>query len=325
MTPDLSGGIRPPVIRRLDAAALTSLPPFEPLVVAATGVQVPLPPPFARVLPAIGLPDPVPTEQGGRRPPFVTNFVAALDGTVRLSAAVPSSKVVALGSHHDWLLLGLLRTIAPTIVVGALPLRDYSGLQDGPTALRALATEVGALRASLGWGPIHHVVVCGSGVLPVGSPVWGGPATVVTTPAGAERLSLPAHVEVIVDAGDGGDDEHGAQRADGTARVGAASVARVAIERTPLHSPHGAPGFVLAEPGPGLFAELLAAGVIDEAFLTTSPVLAGAAEGHLRLTDGAAYARLDLISLSRVGSHLFGRWRPTAAGSTPAAAGLLDD
>jgi len=225
---------------------------------------------------------------------------------------VPSSKVVALGSHHDWLLLGLLRTIAPTIVVGAQPLRDYSGRQDGPSALRALATETAALRASLGWGPLHHVVVSGSGDLSGDNPVWDGPATVVTTPAGAARLALPAEVEVIVDR-------------SSTGRVDAGLLARVALERTPLRSGTGAPGFVLSEPGPGLFADLVAAGAVDEAFLTTSPVLAGTAEGHLRLTNGTAYATLDLVALARVGSHLFGRWHPVASGPTPASANLLDD
>ena len=70
---------------------------------------------------------------------------------------------------------------------------------------------------------------------------------------------------------------------------------------------------ILCEGGPGLFAELLAARLVDEIFLTLSPRLFGRWAGDARkaLTEGRdlAGARLELVSLRRHQSHLFLRYR----------------
>ena len=70
---------------------------------------------------------------------------------------------------------------------------------------------------------------------------------------------------------------------------------------------------VLCEGGPGLFAELLAARLVDEIFLTLSPRLFGRWAGDARkaLTEARdlAGARLELVSLRRHQSHLFLRYR----------------
>ncbi len=70
---------------------------------------------------------------------------------------------------------------------------------------------------------------------------------------------------------------------------------------------------VLCEGGPGLFAELLAARLIDELFLTLSPRVFGrwAGDGRKSLTDGRdlAGAPLELRSARRNGGHLFLRYR----------------
>ncbi len=69
---------------------------------------------------------------------------------------------------------------------------------------------------------------------------------------------------------------------------------------------------ILCEGGPGLFAELAAAGMIDELFLTLSPRLFGRFPGDRRksLTDARdlAGARLRLLSARRHESHLFLRY-----------------
>jgi riboflavin biosynthesis pyrimidine reductase len=69
---------------------------------------------------------------------------------------------------------------------------------------------------------------------------------------------------------------------------------------------------VVCEGGPGLFAELLAAGLIDELFLTLSPRLFGrwARDGRKALTDARdlAGARLRLLSVRRNDGHLFLRY-----------------
>jgi riboflavin biosynthesis pyrimidine reductase len=82
---------------------------------------------------------------------------------------------------------------------------------------------------------------------------------------------------------------------------------RPALER--LRGEHGVRS-VLCEGGPTLFAALLAEGLVDELFLTLSPVLVGGdelgvAEGH-RLAD---LARLELRSLLVREDSLFLRYR----------------
>jgi riboflavin biosynthesis pyrimidine reductase len=69
---------------------------------------------------------------------------------------------------------------------------------------------------------------------------------------------------------------------------------------------------IVCEGGPGLFAELVAAGWIDELFLTLSPRLFGrwTNDGRKALTDARdlAGAALQLRSVRRNGAHLFLRY-----------------
>jgi len=70
---------------------------------------------------------------------------------------------------------------------------------------------------------------------------------------------------------------------------------------------------IVCEGGPGLFAELVAARLVDEVFLTLSPRLFGRWEGDgrkaLAQERDLAGAPLELLSLRRHGSHLFLRYR----------------
>lgn len=70
---------------------------------------------------------------------------------------------------------------------------------------------------------------------------------------------------------------------------------------------------ILCEGGPGLFAELAAARLVDQLFLTLSPRLFGRWHGDARkaLAEGRDLSGtpLELISLRRHGSHLFLRYR----------------
>jgi riboflavin biosynthesis pyrimidine reductase len=73
---------------------------------------------------------------------------------------------------------------------------------------------------------------------------------------------------------------------------------------------------ILCEGGPSTFGALLAAGLVDELFLTTSPLLAGrsASESRGALIEGVELlptttVGCDLLSLRRAGSHLFSRYR----------------
>jgi riboflavin biosynthesis pyrimidine reductase len=180
------------------------------------------------------------------------------------------------------------------------------------------------------------VVLSATGRLPAESPVWDGPATVVTSPAGAEALQVPSGVEVVIDE-DATADGVSLPAAVEVARTRATQAAPAAGRELPAEAdgadgpgasrPDGAdafgearssaPPFVLAEPGPGLFAALLRGGLVDELFLTLSPLLAGPASGRLELMGGPGYASLSLLGLNRAGSHLFSRWRPARTGERP--------
>jgi riboflavin biosynthesis pyrimidine reductase len=70
---------------------------------------------------------------------------------------------------------------------------------------------------------------------------------------------------------------------------------------------------VLSEGGPHLFGDLVAAGLVDELFLTLSPVLSGRSDKHFGLIEGVQLlpkvrAAAELLSARRHGSHLFLRY-----------------
>jgi riboflavin biosynthesis pyrimidine reductase len=77
---------------------------------------------------------------------------------------------------------------------------------------------------------------------------------------------------------------------------------------------------ILCEGGPTLFAAFVAAGLVDELFLTLSPTLIGRPTGERRLSlleqlAPASGTTGTLLSLRRNDSHLFLRYRlPQGAG-----------
>jgi riboflavin biosynthesis pyrimidine reductase len=98
--------------------------------------------------------------------------------------------------------------------------------------------------------------------------------------------------------------------------------AQVVVERVPdgeldlvegmerLRSRHGVRS-LLVEGGPTLLAVMVAAGLVDELFLTLAPRLAGG-DGELSLLEGTALTtplELELRSVLREGGYLFLRFR----------------
>jgi riboflavin biosynthesis pyrimidine reductase len=82
---------------------------------------------------------------------------------------------------------------------------------------------------------------------------------------------------------------------------------------------------ILCEGGPTLLGELAAAGLVDELFLTLSPLLAGrsAAEQRLSLVEGTAFLPgsgigCRLLTLRQAGSHLFLRYELPSPGQVGA-------
>ena len=75
-----------------------------------------------------------------------------------------------------------------------------------------------------------------------------------------------------------------------------------------LRAEHGVRS-LLCEGGPGLHAELLEAGLVDELFVTLGPLLAGGEGPSLAAGLDASSIRLELAWLLRAGSELFARYR----------------
>ena len=123
------------------------------------------------------------------------------------------------------------------------------------------------------------------------------------------KLGLSPRPALYVVSGSGRvDPGHPALRDGGTVLMGKREPAQIveALRREGRRR-------ILCEGGPGLFAGLFAARLIDELFLTLSPRLFGRWPGDARKALAEARdlagAPLSLVSLRRQGSHLFLRYR----------------
>jgi riboflavin biosynthesis pyrimidine reductase len=235
------------------------------------------------------------------RPTIVANFVSTLDGVVALDRdGATGGQEISGGSDSDRFVMGLLRSLADVVVVGAGTVR--ASRTHGWTAALAHPPSAPAFarwREALGLnaaGPAT-VIVSGSGALdPRHLPSsLGAPVIVATTARGARRLEAlgpPGHLDVVA--------------------LGAGP--SLPVQR--LIEFLEARGFrlVLTEGGPSLFGQLLDARVVDEVFLTLAPQLAGRAAGidrlslveDVALTPSARWGHLR--SVLRSSDHLFLRY-----------------
>ena len=241
--------------------------------------------------------------------------MSSLDGVVAGAGIAPGT--ISLGCEADRFVMGLLRASASAVLIGAGTLRPDPGHRwtAGKVYPKA-AAEFALLRASLGLPPEPPLaVVTATGRLPSLTALTPG-SLVITAPAGARALAgaLPATAELVVPATRGGPRGAGS---GSTTSIPPADIIGVLRERGHAR--------VLSEGGPQLFGELVAAGLVDELFLTTSPALFGGAPPAVGMTGrltpaGEPRARADLLSLRREGSHLFARYRlgkPPSPGDPP--------
>jgi riboflavin biosynthesis pyrimidine reductase len=183
------------------------------------------------------------------------NFVSSLDGIVSIGDIPASSTVIGGRDEGDRFVMALLRAAADVVLIGAGTFREHRG----PWAARAASSgepdPFAALRLAEGRTPVPTLaVVTASGRI---EPKEGtGQETLaLTTRRGAEALARSgARLSEVVVVGDG-------EALDGAGIVG--GLRSRGFER------------VLTEGGPRLMAQLLDAHVVDELFLTVSPIFAG--------------------------------------------------
>lgn len=229
------------------------------------------------------------------------NFVTTLDGVVAIPPMPRSNEFVADDSDADRFLMGLLRAFADAVIIGsgvlaASPRGTWRPDRIYPPAASAYADLRAALDAST--SP-EVIVLTGRGSIDPAHPVLESGALVLTSEAGAARLkdSLPRATTVVALSRE--------------AELDPRDIVQALVERGHRR--------ILCEAGPRTFGSFLAAGVVDELFLTSSPLLVGdgGAGSRLRLVEGTDLAqaeiRLRLLSLRRQGSHLFERYalKPT--------------
>ncbi len=285
---------------------MSLLPPFVRWLEPPDGRTVPLPPGLAEVYGPLRLP----SHRG--RPLVLSNFASTLDGIVALDLKGRAGGADISGSNpHDRWLMGLLRSVADHVMVGAGTLRSvphhlWTGDHIFPQAAGAYRT----LRNALGKPrqPVN-VVVSASGAVDLALPVFSSgkvQSLVLTTSAGARRLrsqGIPPSVEVVSAGG------------------GRRLRARALLDALPRSGPDP---ILLLEGGPHLLGDFLSEGLVDELFLTLAPQIAGRdpSASRLGLVEGRAFAPAhplwgEFRALSQAGDHLFLRYRFPAPGKGP--------
>ena len=188
---------------------------------------------------------------GFAEPVLYSNFVSSIDGVTALGSTPSAGSVISGRNPADRFLMGLLRACADAVLLGAGTLRGTPGHRWTPEHIYPdMAPAFAKLRKMLGRKPAPSLVLLtNTGEVDVTHPALAGGATVVTTAPGAQALRkrLPASCDIL--------------EADLPTAI------------SQLHDR----GFrvLLTEGGPNLMGELVTRRLLDEAFLTISPVLAG--------------------------------------------------
>ncbi len=277
---------------------MNSPSPLELLFDADHGTDLPLPPELSALYGRLGFP------ARSSRPYIISNFVSTIDGVVALEAPGKAIGDIISGSNeHDSAVMGLLRSIADVVIVGAGTLRaSPRHIWTAEHIFPALASAYNSLRKKIAETPTPlNVVVTARANIDPSMPLFqSGKAQVliITTKLGEERvkkMGMPAWVQVIAprDAGH--------------------LTAREMFEAIAVVRPSSK--IILVEGGPHLMGDLFVEGWMDELFLTLAPQVAGQARFAERW--GVVAQRIfapdnplwgSLVSVKRESSHLFLRY-----------------
>jgi riboflavin biosynthesis pyrimidine reductase len=251
------------------------------------------------------------------RPWIYSNFVQSLDGIVSFRGKHAAGAFISHSEEDRWL-MDLLRAHADAVLIGVNTLLEETMLGPRPRGpvFRIMDPELRRLRQKLGRRREMNIFVTGSARLDLSAyRAFDGDLVdglIVTTKTGAARLAekrTHPHVRVIVS----GEDKFVDLR-------GTAALLRrdLGIER------------LLCEGGPTLYGYLASAGLVDEKFVTVSPVEVGQlvpAEQERSPADDlnpSPYRPTTLhapgfteenapwwrwLSCRRVGDHQFSRYR----------------
>ena len=266
---------------------------FQCLIDEDTTSGAVLPPEFQAVYGRWPLPAPT------TRPYTYINFVTSRDGRISFNEPGKSSGGPVSGfNQHDRWGMALLRARADAVIMGASALADAP--RQTATAQAIFPKDADAwhwLRQHEGRAPVPlHVVVTRSGRLNAASIVLTDSkieVLVVTTDEGAQRAHAAADDQPNVRVLSTGD-----------------AINYVRLGRH-VREEYGV-ATLLSEAGPNIYGGLLAAGVVDDEFVTLSPIVVGGSDEKPRpsLIEGVAFdpdhpPRSRLLTLRRSGDFLF--------------------
>jgi len=252
-------------------------------------------------LPEFDLPSELSEAYGGplgfSEPRLYASFVTSLDGVVALAGQRHSSRLISERSAADRFVMGLLRACADAVLVGAETMRDSPDTLWTPEqAYPPAASLFNELRRARQQPPRPTVaILSGHGTVNPRHPAVENGALVLTSEPGAARMRghFAGATTLVIGP---------APHLDPAAAVKAL--------RSRGHQ------LILSEGGPNTFGTLLAAGLVDELFLTTSPLFAGRTADTPRraLVEGIELlpdtkVGCELLTLRRAGAQLLSRYR----------------
>ncbi|HLH61106.1 MAG TPA: dihydrofolate reductase family protein [Ktedonobacteraceae bacterium] len=278
---------------------MNTLPPLETLFDAQHGTGMPLPAELAALYGQLRFP------LQPSRPYVFANFVASLDGVVSLEAPGRAGGGDISGNNkHDHMVMGILRAIADSIIVGAGTLRKSPRhIWTAEHIYSPFTSLYQQLRHSLGKSePPLNVIVTREGNTDMNQRLFQSgavPVLIITTKEGEQRVrrqTIPSSTRII------------AIEPTGEGDLSAQAILEV-VQRTRPSD------LILTEGGPQLLATFFAEYCLDELFLTLAPQVAGRDETIKRpgLVAGKLFAPEfplwgSLVSVKRETNHLFLRY-----------------
>lgn len=278
---------------------MNTLTPLESLFDAQHGRDFPLP----RELEAIygQLHFPIQPD----RPYIFANFVTSLDGVVSLEAPGRAGGGDISGNNaHDHMVMGILRAVADSIIVGAGTLRKSPRhVWTAEHIYPPFSSLYQQLRHNLGKSePPLNVIVTREGNINLYQPLFQSgevPVLLITTMQGEQRLrqqTTPSSTQITT------------LKQNARGELSARAILEV-VQRT-------RPGnLILTEGGPQLLADFFAERCLNELFLTLAPQVAGRGATIERpgLVSGKLFAPDfplwgTLVSIKRETNHLFLRY-----------------